>query len=92
MNEYIYIRAWCQMLGSFPTFTENEVARAKADKAPKTAVYRRNNGTWATFEEIQSQRTKQEVQTIVKEMKSHRGHSAQTGGSVTVGGEEEIDI
>lgn len=70
MNEYIYLRAWCRMLGSFSTFTENEVARAKADGAPQTAIYRRTDGTWATFEEIQCKETKQTVQAIVREMKS----------------------
>ena len=90
MNEYIYLRAWCWMLGSFSTFTENEVVRAKADKAPQTAVYRRSNGTWATFEEIQCKKTKQAVQAIVEEMKSHSGLNVQAGGPLTAG-YEEID-
>lgn len=69
MSEYIYLRAWCRLLGSFPTFTECEVARAKADNAPKTAVYRKSDGAWAIFEEIQSEDTKRVVQIIVDEMK-----------------------
>lgn len=69
MSEYIYLRAWCRLLGSFPTFTECEVTRAKEVNAPKTAVYRRSDGAWAIFEEIQSDDTKRVVQTIVDEMK-----------------------
>lgn len=69
MSEYIYLRAWCRLLGSFPTFTEYEVARAKADNAPKTAIYRKSDGAWAVFEEIQSENTKRVVQAIVDEMK-----------------------
>lgn len=68
MKEYPYIRAWCQMLGSFPYYVELEITRATADRAPETAIYQNIDGTWATFEEIQSPITKQAVQAIVDGM------------------------
>lgn len=68
MKQYPYIRAWCQMLGSFSSFTECEVARAIADQAPATAIYRRADGTWATFEEVQRPDTKLEIEAIIAGM------------------------
>jgi len=69
MKKYRYIRAWCRLLGSFPAYAENEAARAMADNAPETAIYKKDDGTWATFETIQSEETRQAVQAIVDEMK-----------------------
>ena len=88
--KYLYLRAWCRLLGSFPSFTECEVARAEAEQAPQTAVYRRIDGTWVTFEEIQSEATKQAVQAIVREMKAHSGRDVQAGSPLTAGCEEEL--
>lgn len=68
MKKYRYIRAWCRLLGSSSAFTKNEVARARADKAPETALYQRHDGTWATFEGIQREDTKREIQAIIDEM------------------------
>lgn len=71
--KYLYLRAWCRLLGSFPSFTECEVARAEAEQAPQTAVYRRLDGAWVTFEEIQCEATKQAVQAIVRKLEAHSG-------------------
>lgn len=85
MKKYIYLRAWCRMLGSFPGFTECEVARAAADHAPPTAIYRRDDGTWATFENIQRQDTKQEIQAIVDEMTGQNGRKPRSGAKASTG-------
>lgn len=85
MKKYIYLRAWCRMLGSFPGFTECEVARATADHAPPTAIYRRDDGTWATFENIQRQDTKREVQAIVDEMTRGNRTELRSGVKVSAG-------
>ena len=63
--DYKYIRAWGSMLESFPSYIENEVKRAQNDKAPQTAIYRKSDGTWAIFEDIQSDATKTSVAAIV---------------------------
>lgn len=69
MKKYLYIRAWCRLLGSFPAYAEIEVAKAAADMAPETAIYKKDDGTWATFETIQSAETRRAVQAIVDSMK-----------------------
>ena len=61
MKKYLYIQAWCQMLGLFPYFTQGEIAKACSDHAPETTICQRQDGTWAAFEEIQSPITKQTV-------------------------------
>lgn len=66
--DYKYIRAWGQMLGSFPSYIEGEVERAKRDRAPQTATYRRQDGSWATFEQVVNKETRNTVATIVKQM------------------------
>ncbi len=53
MKKYRYIQVWCRLLGSSPAYTENETTRAMADNAPETAIYQKDDGTWATFETIQ---------------------------------------
>lgn len=72
MKKYLYVRAWCKMLGSTQAYTRREVARAKKEHAPETAIFQRTDGTWAIFEGIQREDTKREIQSIVDEM---------TGGS-----------
>lgn len=63
--DYLYIRAWGKMLGSFPCYIEREVDKARWDHAPQSAIYRRQDGTWATFEKIERQDTKDLIASIV---------------------------
>ena len=67
--DYKYIRAWGYSLGSFDYYIENQIAKAKEDNAPPTAVYKRQDGTWATFEEIKRDDTKEEIALLVDNMK-----------------------
>ena len=66
--DYLYIRAWGKLLKSFPYFVDLQVEKARADKAPETAIYQRHDGTWATFEGIQREDTKREIQAMVSSM------------------------
>lgn len=63
--DYKYIRAWECIMGSLPYYLEMQLQKARADGAPKTAIYRCNDGTWATFEEITDEYTKKRVANIV---------------------------
>lgn len=63
--DYKYIRAWERIMGSFPYYREMQLQKARADGAPETAIFRREDGTWATFEEIKSESTKKQVANIV---------------------------
>ena len=67
--DYKYIRAWGISLGSFDYYIENQIAKAKEDNAPQTAIYKRQDGTWATFEEIKREDTKEEIARLVDNMK-----------------------
>lgn len=68
MKKYLYLRAWCRLLGSTRAYTQRAVAQAKAEHAPETAIFKRATGGWATFEGIQREDTKCELQAIVDEM------------------------
>jgi hypothetical protein len=39
--DYPAIRAWGKLMGSYSYYIENEVALARANKAPQDAIYRR---------------------------------------------------
>ncbi|MBQ7895974.1 MAG: hypothetical protein IJ364_05400 [Oscillospiraceae bacterium] len=67
--DYLYIRAWGKMLGSFPAYIEREVEKARKAKAPQTAIYQRQDGSWATFGSVSSGETRDAVALIVKQMK-----------------------
>ena len=51
-TEYRFIRAWGELLGSREPFIRDQIARARAEGAPPTAIYRTQAGTWATTEGI----------------------------------------
>ena len=56
MEEYIYIYAWHKKSGSFDYYINNLIEKAKAEKAPKTAVYYDNTKKrWVTLEECRTE-------------------------------------
>ena len=64
--DYIYIRAWHRMTGSFSYYIEDLVDKARADKAPETAIYfDRDENRWHTLEEC-AERTKERVKFYIK--------------------------
>jgi hypothetical protein len=50
--DYIYIRAWGRFMHSLPYYVRDEIERAREDKAPGNAIYKREDGTWATIDQI----------------------------------------
>lgn len=66
--DYKYIRAWGQRLNSFPGYIENEVEKARRDHAPQTAIYQCQDGSWATFEEIESENSRNTIAMIIEKM------------------------
>lgn len=66
--KYLYIRAWGKMSGSLPWYIERQVEQAKADNAPETAIYKRQDGSWATFGSVRSGVTRDNVAKIVRQM------------------------
>ena len=73
--DYLYIRAWGKMLGSFPCYIDREVEKARQSQAPQTAIYQRDNGSWATFGSVNSGDTRDAVQTLVNQMKRESADS-----------------
>lgn len=71
---YKYIWAWGKLMGSYDTFIQREINMAEEDGAPEDAVYRRSDGTWATFEQIHSEATKQEIREILEAKFGGSGH------------------
>lgn len=58
-SDYPYVRLWNALLGSHAPYVREQVELANAEKAPKTAIYRRVDKTtgevaWSTVEDITS--------------------------------------
>lgn len=65
---YNHIVAWGRMMGSFQYFIDGEVERARLANAPKTAIYCRSNGSWATYEDIESDYTRLTIDAILERL------------------------
>lgn len=63
--DYIYIRAWGQMMGSFPYYIENQVSLARHAGAPENAIYQNMVGEWVTYDEITNEDAKAQVDRII---------------------------
>lgn len=66
--EYKHLWAWDTMMGSHLSWKESMQAKAKQDDAPKDAVYRKEDGSWLTFGEVESEITRSRVAAIVADM------------------------
>jgi hypothetical protein len=51
-NDYPFIRAWGRIMGSHRDYIDHQVELARQDQARPDAIYRRDDGTWATTDEI----------------------------------------
>lgn len=68
-TDYPYIRAWDRMMNSHGGWTEDQLTRARAEKAPPTATWRDLDGTWHTFDQI----TREETKALLERFVSERG-------------------
>lgn len=76
MKDYPYIRAYGLLLGSFPSYIDSEVEKARRTNAPQTAVSQYQDGSWATFEDITFSDTRERIAAIVAEMQEE--HASET--------------
>jgi hypothetical protein len=60
-NDYPYIRSWGRIMGSFRYFVEDEIDRARVDGAPQNAIHRKDDGTWATTDDVRSDETRRRL-------------------------------
>ena len=58
---YPYIRAWGQLMGSDPSYILQQIALARAERAPANAVYRTIEGPWATTGDITRPDTRRDL-------------------------------
>ncbi|SKY02342.1 Uncharacterised protein [Mycobacteroides abscessus subsp. massiliense] len=49
--DYLYIRAWDRMMGSYPSWTKGQLSKARRESAPMLAIYHRD-GKWMTVNDI----------------------------------------
>ncbi|HET7713883.1 MAG TPA: hypothetical protein VFK94_06610 [Patescibacteria group bacterium] len=57
-EDYKWIRAWGRLLGSRAYYIIDQVEQARKDHAPENAIYRKDDGTWATTDDITSEVTR----------------------------------
>ena len=67
--KYLYVRAWGKLLNSYPWYVEREVEKAKSENASETAIYRREDGSWAVFGDIENEAAKIRVAAMVEDMR-----------------------
>ena len=72
MKDYPYIRAYGLLLGSFPSYIDSEVEKARRTNAPQTAVSQYQDGSWATFEDITFSDTRKRIAALVAEMQEEQ--------------------
>lgn len=51
-DDYPWVRAYGQAMGSFPYYINDQVQLARRDRAPQNATRRNDDGTWATTDDI----------------------------------------
>jgi hypothetical protein len=62
--DYVMIRAWGQHMGSHSYYIRDQIAIAKEDKAPGNAIYKRDDGTWATIDDIKNKPVRDQIDML----------------------------
>jgi hypothetical protein len=52
-TDYRHIKAWGAVMQSFQYYVVDQQQRAAEDQAPVNAIYRKDDGTWSTADDIQ---------------------------------------
>lgn len=60
-SAYKYIAAWGSFMGSFSYYIKMQQELALQESAPVSAIYKKQEGGWFTFEEIQNETAKEAV-------------------------------
>ena len=68
--DYLYIRAWEKMMGSYHPHLEIQLDKARKDSAPDNAIYCDNyTHRWHTVDDISSEEVKKSVLRIAERIK-----------------------
>lgn len=71
--DYIYIRAWHLMTGSYQYYVDMMVSKARRDGAPENAIYYDDRSReWKTVDDIVSPETKAEVTAFAEQLRSNQ--------------------
>lgn len=63
--EYPYIQAWGERLGSYQYYINDQIAKARESHAPANAIYQRQDGSWATADEVTEPTTRAYLEAAV---------------------------
>ncbi len=58
LADYLWIRKWDGFMGSCASYLKEQLALARAENAPKNAIYKRDDGSWATTDDVADERTR----------------------------------
>ena len=65
-QDYLYLRAWDNMMGSNPSWCQLNLERARKEKAPHDAIFKDSKGNWQTFKTIERPDTKILIEKFVE--------------------------
>ena len=66
-RDYHHIKAWGQVLQSLGGYIRYEQERAAREQAPQTAIYRNDDGTWSTADQIRRPELREYVNHLARE-------------------------
>ncbi len=61
MKEYEWIKKWGYWMNSFTGYIRDQIELARQDNAPDNAIYKQDDGTWATTDDITSEVTRESL-------------------------------
>lgn len=81
--DYLYVRAWCRMMGSYDYYVRQQVQQARADGAPERAIYKdvpsaslgmesgtltdAPGGHWKTLDDVERADVRARIEKIVED-------------------------
>jgi hypothetical protein len=66
--DYIYIRAWGEHVGEQSRVINDLLTTAHEDKAPGNAIYKDEDGTWATINDVNHKVTRTQIERIAERL------------------------
>lgn len=73
---YLYVLAWGKYVERPQQEIEERLACAHKEHAPERALWRRSDGTWATYDELRNAKDRRVVQAIVDSYKKKAAEAA----------------
>lgn len=58
LADYPWIRKWDAFMGSCASYLKEQLALARSENAPENAIYKGDNGSWVTTDDVLDARTR----------------------------------